>query len=73
MTSSQTPAGTPILNLSAQEYSAFLDREAHARMGMSAAQFTQRYLDGTIDDSDPDVPLLVGLIGLGQNGHNAAA
>jgi hypothetical protein len=36
MTSSQIDAGTPILELDAQEYAAFLDREAQARMGMSA-------------------------------------
>jgi len=73
MTSSQTDAGTPILELNAQEYQAFLDQEAKARMGMSAAEFTERYLAGDLDDVDPDVPLLVGLLGIGQNGHHAPA
>jgi hypothetical protein len=54
MGSSETYAGTPILDLSAEE-------------------FAQRYLAGELDDVDPDVPLLVGLLGIGQNGHNVAA
>jgi hypothetical protein len=73
MTRSETEAGTPILDLTAEEYDAFLDQEARARMGMSVVEFTQRYLAGTLDDVDPDVPLLVGLLGIGQNGHHAAA
>ncbi len=73
MTRSETDAGTPLLKLSAGEYQAFLDQEAKARMKMSAAEFTQRYLAGELDDVDPDVPLLVGLLGIGQNGHHAAA
>jgi len=72
-TTSETDAGTPILKMSAQERRAFLDEEAGARMGMSAAEFTRRYLAGDLDDVDPDVPLLVGLLGIGQNGHHAAA
>jgi hypothetical protein len=73
MTRSETDPGTPIIEMTAEEYEAFLDREAHARMGMSAAEFTQRYLAGALDDVDPDVPLLIGLLGIGQNGHHAAA
>ncbi len=73
MTRSETDAGTPLLKLSAGEYQAFLDEEARARMGMSAAEFTESYLAGDQDDVDPDVPLLVGLLGIGQNGHHAAA
>lgn len=73
MTSSQTDAGTPIIDFDAEEYAAFLDREARERMGMSAEEFTRRYLAGALDDVDPDVPLLVGLLGIGQNGNHAAA
>ncbi len=73
MTNSETDAGTPILELSAREYGAFLDEETEARMGMSATEFKERYLAGDLDDVDPDVPLLVGLLGIGQNGHHVAA
>jgi hypothetical protein len=73
MTHSETDAGTPIIELNAEEYEAFLNQETSARMGMSTAEFTQRYLAGTLDNADPDVPLLVGLLGIGQNGHHAAA
>jgi hypothetical protein len=73
MTRSETDAGTPIIEFDAKEYTAFLDQEARKRMGMSAEEFTRRYLAGDLDDVDPDVPLLVGLLGIGQNGHHAAA
>jgi hypothetical protein len=73
MTRSETNAGTPVIEMTVDEYQDFLDREARARMGMSAAEFTQRYLAGALDDVDPDVPLLVGLLGIGQNGHHASA
>ncbi len=73
MTRSEADAGTPIIDFDAEEYATFLDREARERMGMSAEEFTQRWLAGDLDDVDPDVPLLVGLLGIGQNGHHAAA
>ncbi len=73
MIRSETDAGTPIIEFDAEEYAAFLDGEACKRMGMSAGEFTRRWLAGDLDDVDPDVPLLVGLLGIGQNGHHAAA
>jgi hypothetical protein len=73
MTHTQTPAGTPVLDLDLPEYEGFLEGEVQARMGMSAAQFTDRYLSGELDDADPDVPFLVGLLWIGQNGRPASA
>ena len=73
VTQSETQAGTPILDLTADEYSRFLDDEVRARMDMSAREFTDRYAAGQLDDSDPDVPFLVGLLWIGQNGHNVVA
>ena len=70
MTNSETPAGTPVLELSADEHARFLDEEVRSRMGFSsAAEFTERYLAGQLDDSDPDVPFLVGLLWIGQDGN----
>jgi hypothetical protein len=73
MTRTETPSGTPVLELDADEYARFLDEEVRARMGFSAAEFRERYLAGELDDSDPDVPFLVGLLWIGQNGHRVTA
>jgi len=73
MTHTETPAGTPVLELDGDEYARFLDDEVRARMGISAGEFTERYLAGTLDDGDPDVPLLAGLLWIGQNGHRSVA
>ncbi len=40
---------------------------------MSVAEFTEKYLAGELDDVDPDVPLIVGLLWIGQNGRPASA
>jgi hypothetical protein len=73
MTRSETPSGTPVLELDNEEYARFLDEEVRARTGLSAAEFTKQYLAGDLDDSDPDVALLVGLLWIGQNGHPVSA
>lgn len=73
MTQTETPAGTPILDLDAQEYARFLEGEVRARMDLSVAEFTERYLAGTLDEADPDVPMLAGLLWIGQNGHRPVA
>lgn len=73
MTHTETPAGTPVLDLDAGEYDRFLEGEVQARMNLSVAAFTERYLAGTLDEADPDVPLLAGLLWIGQNGHLADA
>lgn len=73
MTKTETPAGTPLLELDGDEYARFLDEEVRMRMGISAQAFTEQYLAGTLDDADPDVPLLAGLLWIGQNGHRSAA
>jgi hypothetical protein len=40
---------------------------------MSVAAFTAAYLAGKLDDADPAVGQLVGLLRIGQNGHKAVA
>lgn len=73
MTQTETPAGTPVLDLDAQEYVRFLKGEVRARMDLSVAEFIERYLAGTLDEADPDVPMLAGLLWIGQNGHRPVA
>ncbi len=73
MTHDTTLAGTPVLELDGDEYARFLDNEVRARMGISAREFAEQYFAGALDDGDPDVPFLAGLLWIGQNGHRFAA
>jgi hypothetical protein len=73
MTQTETSAGTPVLDLDAQEYARFLEGEVRERMGLSVAEFTERYLAGALDEADPDVPMLAGLLWIGQNGDRPVA
>ena len=73
MTHDETQAGTPVLEMSADEYRDFLDADARQRLGMSAEEFRRRYIAGELDDSDPDVGMLAALIAIGQNDDRAAA
>lgn len=72
MTGSGTDIST-VIDMTAEEYAAFLEGEAGARLGMSVAEFTEQYLAGKLDDADPDVPLLAMWIGMGHNGHRVTA
>jgi len=68
-----TAAGTPVIDLTPEEYDAYLERETQAAIGMSVAEFTRAYLAGELEDGDMAVDHLVGLLRIGQNGHKAAA
>ena len=68
-----TAAGTPVIDLTPEEYAAHLERETQAAIGMSVAEFTAAYLAGETDHADPAVDELVGMLRIGQNGHKAAA
>ena len=71
MTHAETSAGTPLLDLDADERTRFLDEEVRCRVGLSsAAEFVEQYTAGVLDESDPDVPYLVGLLWIGQNGDS---
>jgi hypothetical protein len=73
MTVGETPAGTPVVDLSAEEYDAYLDSEVRRLKGMDAAAFIRAYEAGELDESDPTVTELVGLLRIGQNGHPVVA
>jgi hypothetical protein len=73
MTHSETSAGTPVIEMTPEEYQDFLEAEARARLGISLNEFTTRYSAGQLDDSDPDVPLLAMWADMGRNGHKVAA
>lgn len=73
MTRDETQAGTPVLEMSDDEYRDFLDAEVRERLGVSAEEFRRRYIAGELDDGDPDVGMLAALIAIGQNDDRAAA
>jgi hypothetical protein len=73
MIRTETEAGTPVIEMTAEEYQDWLESEAHSRLGISVAEFIEQYEAGVLDDSDPDVPLLAMWVGMGQNGHRVAA
>lgn len=71
MVVSETSSGTPVVEMTAQEYAAYLEREVREATGLSAAEFRRAYLAGELDEADPAVSDLVGLLRIGQNGHAA--
>jgi hypothetical protein len=73
MTVGETPAGTPVVDLNAEEYDAYLDNEVGRLTGMTVADFMRAYEGGELDESDPAVSELIGLLRIGQNGHSVVA
>lgn len=59
------------MEMTAAEYAAFLEREVEQALGLSVQEFRRAYLAGSLDDADPAVSDLVGLLRIGQNGHAA--
>lgn len=73
MTEDRTPAGTPVVEFDEREYRTFLEREVRRGTGLSVKEFVRRYEAGELDEGDPDVSDVAGLLWLGQYGHPAAA
>ena len=73
MTVDHTPSGTPVIELDEREYAEFLKNEVHRGSGLTVEEFVRRYEAGELDESDPDVSDLAGLLWLGQNGPRAVA
>ncbi|MGD0455981.1 MAG: hypothetical protein ABSB69_20540 [Solirubrobacteraceae bacterium] len=69
----ETAAGTPVIDLTREEYDAHLERETQSAIGMTVAEFTRAYTAGELEDGDVAVDYLIGLLRIGQNGHKAAA
>jgi hypothetical protein len=72
VTRDETHAGTPVLEMTADEYRDFLDWEVNRRLGMSVEEFHSRYAAGETDSGDPDVGLLAALLAVGQADDPAA-
>ena len=73
MTVDETAAGTPVIDLTSEEYDAYLEGEVNRLTGMTVADFVRAYNAGELDESEPAVSELVGLLRIGQNGHSVAA
>lgn len=69
MVVTETSAGTPIVEMSDDEYAAYIEREVSRSIGLSPEEFRNAYVHGKLDDSDPAVSELVALLRIGQNGH----
>lgn len=69
MTVEETPGGTTVIDLTDEEYDAYLEAEVQRLAGMTAADFVAAYEAGELDEADPAVSELVGLLRIGQNGH----
>lgn len=72
MTVDETPAGTPVVDFTEEEYDTYLEGEVRRGTGLSVAEFVRAYEAAELDDSDPAVSDLVGLLRIGQNGDRAA-
>jgi hypothetical protein len=57
-----------VIDLTNEEYDAYLAGEVHRAVGLTVAEFTRAYNSGELDDADPSVCDLVGLLRIGQNG-----
>jgi hypothetical protein len=68
-----TDAGTPVIDLTPEEYAEHLERETQAAIGMSVAEFKRAYAAGELEYGDVAVDELIGLLRIGQNGHKAVA
>ncbi len=72
MTVDETAAGTPVVTFTEEEYDAYLQGEVQSGTGLTVAEFVRAYEAGELDDADPAVGDLVGLLRIGQNGDRAA-
>lgn len=71
MVVSETSAGSPVVEMTAEEYAAYIEREVQRAIGLSADEFRRAYLGGELDDGDPAVSELAGLLRIGQNGRSS--
>lgn len=71
MIQARTEGGSPIVEFDEREYGAFLEREVQRGTGLSVDEFERGYRAGELDEGDPDVSDLAGLLWLGQSGHRA--
>ena len=72
MTVDETAAGTPVVTFTEEEYDNYLQSEVRSGTGLTIAEFVRAYEARDLDEADPAVTELVGLLRIGQNGDHAA-
>jgi hypothetical protein len=65
----KTPGGADFIEMTPEEYADYVERRVQAAVGMAPEEFRRAYLARELDDADPSVSELVGLLRIGQNGH----
>lgn len=68
----ETPAGMPMVTFTQREYDAYLQSEVRNGTGLTVAEFVRAYEAGELDDADPAVGELVGLLRIGQTGDRVS-
>jgi len=63
-----TQAGTPVVDMTDDEYRAFLDAEVRARIGLSLDEFVRQVESSEIDWDHPEAFSLAGFVGVGEGG-----
>jgi hypothetical protein len=62
MTTHTTEAGTEVIELTEDEFQAYLEDEVQASLGVSVGQFREQVAGGTVDWDDPDAMYVAGLL-----------
>jgi len=73
MVTTYTDGGTPVIDMSDDEYRAFLDSEVRARIGLSLEAFVTKVNAGEMEWDHPEAFALAGLVGVGDGGLIAPA
>ncbi len=68
-----TEAGTEVIDMTDDEYRAFLDQEVQKRIDLSLDEFLKRVSAGEIDWDHPEAFSLAALVGVGDGGLIATA
>lgn len=67
----ESPTGTPVVDFTDGEYDAYLEREVRRGSDLSVADFVLAYEAGELDDAEPAISDLAGLLRIGQIGSRA--
>lgn len=73
MNVTKTPGGADLIEMTPDEYADYIERRVERAMGISSTEFRRAFLAGELDEADPSVSELVGVLRIGQNGQAADA
>lgn len=68
----ETASGTPVVDLIGEEYDTYLEGEVRRGTNLTVAEFIRAHAALELDDADPVVGDLVGLLRIGQGGNRRA-